>query len=81
MPVNPDEQVEYNGVLMAIKDVPNLAVRQLLGVGHYRDGRPLVPGNWPFTPETCIYTEPGDAFVWINDGETLVCPGCGVDGT
>lgn len=81
MPTNPDELVDYNGVLMSIKDVPDPAIRHLMGPGHFRDGRPVVPGDWPYTPETCIYTDPREGTKWINGGQTLVCTGCGLDGT
>lgn len=81
MPVDPLEQVEYNGVWMAIQDVPNPTIRQLLGLGHPRDNRPIVPGNWPYTPETCIYTDMVEGNEWIDGGKTLVCTGCGLDGT
>ena len=81
MPVNPDQLVEVNGETMAIKDIPDPVLQHLFGLGHFRDNRPIVAGDWPFTPETCIYTDPGEGNEWINDGTVLVCTGCGLDGT
>jgi hypothetical protein len=81
MPTNPDQLVEIDGATMAIKDIPDPVLRQLFGLGHFRDNRPIVAGDWSYTPETCIYTGPDDAGQWIAEGTVLVCPGCGLDGT
>lgn len=80
-PVNPNEVIEYNGSPMRIKDVPDTATRHFLGLGHFREDRPTLPGAWPYSPENCIYTDPCEGNKWVNGGQTLVCTGCGLDVT
>lgn len=82
MATDPDQLVEVNGVTMAIKDIPDPSLRHLLGLGHFPNGRPRIAGDWPYTPETCIYTDDSDnRNEWIENGTVLVCTGCGSDGT
>jgi len=79
--IDPDEIVEFNGQSMAIKDVPDKHIRAMLGYGHGYTGRPVVEGEWAYTPDTCLLTGPTEGTKWINDNQTLVCTGCGLDVT
>ena len=82
--VDPDEIVEFNGMPTAIKNLP-VVHRVLCGMGHdmwliQREKREVIPGNWPYIPEDCLRAGETKR-VWINDGQDLVCPGCGIDCT
>lgn len=47
--------------------------------GHgYSADREVHPG-YPGDPKTCLYGSL--RWTWINDGQNLVCPVCGLDGT
>jgi hypothetical protein len=81
MPVDPSKFVEINGTMTMIKDIDDPELQHLFGLGHFRDNRPIVQGDWPYTPETCVFTDPEEGDMWIDDGRTLVCTGCGLDGT
>lgn len=76
-------RIEYDGVEMAVADIPSVFDRAMLGYGHFPSpgGRPVldVPGRaWPYTPETCPTDDcEGE---WI-DPQHLVCTGCGLDCT
>jgi hypothetical protein len=80
-----DDITEYNGVLIHIKNIPDAAVRHMLGYGHHNPyNRPVVQlegRTWPFTPDTCEVADEPDHTEWIENGTTLVCTGCGLDGT
>lgn len=86
---NPDEIVEYNGASMRIRDIPDPFVREMLGMGHahFSPDRKVItqddsgPRRWPFTIQTCLYSGEQFATEWINNGQTLVCIGCGLDCT
>lgn len=83
--INPNEIIEYNAERMALKDIPDAAVRHSLGLGHFPvPGRGVLPNPsgepWPYTPEMCLRTDE-TRWTWIDGGRYLVCPGCGVDGT
>lgn len=82
---DPDEMVEYNFQRMAIKDIPSQGVRAMLGYGHVRmPGDQVTPNPsgepWPYTPDHCLRADE-IRWLWINNGQNLVCPGCGLDGT
>lgn len=47
--------------------------------GHGYDGVREVHPGYPGDPATCLYGALG--WTWINDGQNLVCPVCGLDGT
>jgi hypothetical protein len=77
--------VNYGGEDMPIKDVPDATVRHMLGYGHYNPhNRPVVQlegRTYPFTPDTCeVVDEPGST-EWVLGNTTLICTGCGIDGT
>ena len=85
--------VEYNGVEMRISDVPDKFSRWMLGYGHENPwGRPVIPGDWPHTVDTCRFEEHPARWQdnegnWLTldeaklCGHTLVCTGCGLDCT
>jgi hypothetical protein len=77
-----DEEVEYNGKLIAIRDLP-VSVRPHFGYGHFPEhGDEVVPHPdgeaWPYTPEKCLRADDMRG-LWIE--ERLVCTGCGLDVT
>lgn len=37
--------------------------------------------SWPYTPTTCLVASNGLNWLWLNGGQNLVCPGCGIEGT
>lgn len=83
--IDPDEVVEYDGALMAVKDIPDPDARRLLGYGHFPEpGREVIEHpdgeDWPFRPEVCPRADELKG-IWIHDGQYLVCPGCGMDYT
>ncbi|MFE0472408.1 hypothetical protein ACFW2V_12410 [Streptomyces sp. NPDC058947] len=83
--IDPNEIVEFNGQLVAIKDIPSAQIRALYGLGHLPEpGREVIPNPtgeaWPYRPEDCPRAAEMTG-TWINDGQYLVCPGCGMDGT
>lgn len=49
------------------------------GDRHGYDSRREVHPGYIGDPATCLYGSFG--WVWINDGQNLVCPVCGLDGT
>lgn len=77
-------RIQFDGVDMAIDEVPDAGIRALLGHGHFpRDIRARsvvnVPGReWPHTPTACLTDEHKGE--WL-DAHTLVCTGCGLDCT
>lgn len=83
--IDVDRVVKYNGKSMPIKDIPSTQVRALYGLGHLPEaGREVIPNPtgepWPYELENC--PRAGEVSgVWISDGQHLVCPGCGLDGT
>lgn len=80
--VDPDEVIEYNFKPTKIRDLPQDA-RAGMGMGHFPEhirAYETHPGDWPYTPEECLNAI-STVGVWINDGQNLVCPGCGLDGT
>lgn len=95
MPIDPEQLVNYNGQEMKLKNVPDREARFVWGLGH--DGvhfsrlKPearIPPSSmepplekWPYEIEWCPFNAPEDNFVWIQNGQILVCPGCGLDGT
>lgn len=76
------EVVSYNGEELAIKDLPE-HIRPMYGYGH---------GSWDiahrerhegigiYDPAHCIRADETMG-TWINHGQNLVCPGCGLDYT
>lgn len=85
-PIDPKAEIDYNGEVYAIEDVPSVLARAMLGYGH--DSSDIVrrehltrPDNepWAYTPQTCLVAS-GHRGVWI-DPEHLCCPGCGLDFT
>jgi hypothetical protein len=81
--IDPDETVTFNGAAMAIRDVPDQFVRAMLGYGHGPHdikARIQWPGVGPYQPAECLRADEIQG-IWINDEETLVCPGCGLDFT
>lgn len=74
-----DLMVTFNGEQMMIKDVPDETIREQLGYGHpgWRS-REVHPG-YEVHPGECTYGHL--QWTWINDGQNLVCPRCGLDGT
>jgi len=86
MPLPGDELVTYNGTRMRVRDVPDRLLRAMWGYGHAaargRVGRLIWrPGLWFYTPDTCQLAEAPSATRWVEDGQTLVCIGCGLDCT
>lgn len=74
-----DQFTTYNGERMRIRDVPSKTIREMLGFGHSGwETREVHPG-YPVHPSECAYGSM--RWEWINDGENLVCPRCGLDGT
>jgi hypothetical protein len=81
--MNPDEIVEISGHRMMIRDVPDRFTRNMLGYGHSTydsKERECHPGIGLYTPDTCVRADEIIG-VWINFGQNLVCPGCGLDFT
>lgn len=83
--IDPNEKVTYNGEPLAIKDIPDIAVRRQLGLGHFPEpGRGVVQNQtgepWRYTPDDCPRADEWK-WTWINNATSLVCPGCGTDGT
>lgn len=89
-----DQLTEYNGVMMAIKDIPEPAIRRLLGYGHRTCGRSVIAVDgrtWETIPDVCTYGDMNWEWVTVDGGEPkswpvagiqyLVCPKCGLDGT
>lgn len=88
-----DEEIEYNGVTMKVKDIPDASMRVMLGYGHTSRPKPFVIAvegrTWETTPDVCTYG-PRD-WEWVTGAgpdhgygvvaEYLVCPKCGLDGT
>lgn len=84
-PVNPDELIEVNGVPTKIRDLPPIE-RAMFGYGHFPLGpgeqwRKVQPGEWEYTPETCLLATVEGTSTWSSDGKILVCDGCGLDCT
>lgn len=80
--VNPDDIVDLDGIPTRIRDLPRLEAA-LFGYGHVlipSDGREVLPGAWPYTPETCRRADGTWPGTWI-DPEHLACTGCGLDCT
>lgn len=88
-PIDPDEEIYYEGERMKIKDILSPSYRALFGYGHNpwdieagtihaldNKGKPF-----PYTPQTCLVAGNPFHWQWINGGQNLVCPGCGIDGT
>ena len=80
MTTNIDEIVNYNGKDIKIRDLP-MSERPFFGYGHFPSHivRPLIPGDWPYTPSTCLEADSMTG-VWVDD-EHLACTGCGADFT
>lgn len=81
--INPDDLVTYNGEEIKVKDVPDRYARSaIFGYGHMpiEKWRKVFPG-YPHSPDTCTQHNNGTDWDWINDGQNLVCPGCGLEGT
>lgn len=80
-----DHVINYGGDDMAIKDVPDATVRHMLGYGHHNPHRRVVVHldgrQWPFTPDTCEVADEPNHTEWVLNNTTLVCTGCGLDGT
>lgn len=91
---DPDLIIEFCGELTKLKDIPDRFVRNAMGLGHppqdcerrEQHAAPVTTDegdeleSWPHSPEDCLCA--GDQRgVWINDGQNLVCPGCGLDFT
>jgi len=89
--VDADRVVMYFGKPTAIKDIPGPISRAGMGYGHFltrRRSETVHPHpfhkdghDWPWTPETCRVAGWPKGWLWINGGQNLVCPGCGLDGT
>jgi hypothetical protein len=80
--INTNEVVSYNGEEMPIKDLPE-NIRPMYGYGHYSwdvKNRERHPGIGIYEPDECIRADEGLG-TWINYGQNLVCPGCGLDYT
>jgi hypothetical protein len=84
--IDPKLITGYKGEDMAIEDIPDPAIRSMMGYGHpaydvkhfeHLTRRDNVP--WSYTPETCLIAGNLKG-VWI-DSDHLVCPGCGLDYT
>ena len=81
--IDPDETVEFNGVVMAIRNIPSEFVRNMMGMGHSTATiaqTEVHDGPFPCKPEFCLFADE-NVGVWINNGENLVCRGCGLDCT
>ena len=55
------------------------AARRMSQGGHQGAMTRVTHPGYVGDPRTCIYGSFG--WTWINDGENLVCPVCGLDGT
>jgi hypothetical protein len=76
--------VEINGVPTKVKDMKMPAARATFGYGHFPEDialRPVCPGEWPYTPDTCPTDDYRFDNLWTPDGTTLMCRGCGLDVT
>lgn len=80
-----DHIINYGGEDMAIKDVPDPIVRQMLGYGHINHTSRSVIAvegrTWETTPDVCTYADMPWDWVWVDGVQYLVCPMCGLDGT
>lgn len=82
--VNPDEIVEINGEPIRISDLPPPEAA-MYGYGHWlghgEHWRKVIPGAYPYTPETCRRADGLFPGTWLFGGTVLVCTGCGLDVT
>lgn len=77
-----EKEIEFNGKLVAIKDLPRDHAAAF-DYGHFSwdiKTRKRWPGIGTFTPETCMRAD-DKLGTWINREQNLVCPGCGLDFT
>jgi hypothetical protein len=51
------------------------------GHGSIADRRPVIPGAYPYKPDTCRRTDGLWPGTWLFGGTVLVCTGCGLDET
>lgn len=82
-PVDPDAIVSVNGEDMKIKDIKNLGLRAMFGLGHmpwHIESREVYPDGRPYSPQDCLVADDPTG-EWINGGSNLVCRGCGIDCT
>jgi hypothetical protein len=80
---DPGEVVDFNGEPTRIRDLPP-AMAAMFGYGHIlspgAEWRKVLPGVWPYTPQTCRRSDCAWPGTWIDD-EHLACTGCGLDCT
>jgi hypothetical protein len=80
-----DDIINYGGQDMALRDVPDKFVQNMLGYGHTNPhNRPVVVvegRTWETTPDVCTYDDMPWDWVWVDGLQYLVCPKCGLDGT
>jgi len=77
-----EKQIEFNGKLVAIKDLPRDHAAAF-NYGHYSwdiKSRKVWSQGRRFTPETCLQAD-DHLGEWINREQNLVCRGCGLDFT
>lgn len=79
---DPGEIIEINGAPMMIRDL-SPAHAAMFGYGHhlgYGDRwRRVIPGAYPYKPETCRRADGLFPGTWLFSGTVLVCTGCGLD--
>jgi hypothetical protein len=81
--IDPERTIEFDGKEMAIKDVPDAYTREMLGYGHSSfdvQNRTRWPEIGEYEPGKCLRADELKG-IWINKGENLACPGCGLDFT
>ena len=80
--IDADATVIRDGKEIRIKDLPDRQDRIDCGLGHhpYLIARHKVHPGFKHRPIECPHADELTG-VWINDGNNLVCPGCGLDGT
>ena len=87
--VDPEQQIDCDGDTIAIKDLPSPTLRQLAGIGHgpltgrmvHQHPYKAEGDNWPWMPDKCLIAGQQLTWLWLDGGESLTCPGCGIDGT
>lgn len=78
-----DEIIVINDVPVKIRDIQNQDDKAFMGYGHFAwdiNKRERHLGIGTYEPAECMRANESSG-TWINYGQNLVCPGCGLDFT